>query len=139
MRSTRPGERGSWASYARAARLAARLSQVELARRIGVDRTSIGRWESGRYKPDRADQVVAFARATGVPVEEALAAAGFRPHLEPPATPTTSADPELQAILDAPVPARVKQRMIAYLEQLRQNDAQRRAEMIRLMIERETG
>ena len=88
MRNSRPGERNTWATYARAAREAAGLDKTDLAKRMGSTRQTIGRWESGRYKPATADDVIAFARATGVDEREALAAAGILPVELPPERPT---------------------------------------------------
>src|SRR5690554_6951935 len=66
-------QRDTWASYVRAAREVARLSQAAVAEKMGVNRNTVGRWELGRFAPDRPKDVVAFARAVGVDPEEALA------------------------------------------------------------------
>lgn len=46
------------------ARLAAGLSQTELARRIGVKQSAIARFESGRHVPS-LDTLRSYAEATG--------------------------------------------------------------------------
>lgn len=51
-----------------ATRREARLSQLDLADRLGVDRSTVVRWESGRIAPKRKD-VTAWALATGYDAE----------------------------------------------------------------------
>jgi hypothetical protein len=48
----------------REARRRAGMSQAELARALGTHQSVVGRWESGRTRPD-FDVVVAAVRATG--------------------------------------------------------------------------
>jgi transcriptional regulator with XRE-family HTH domain len=101
--------------------MGARLSQAELASAIGVTRQTISRWEQGRFRPDNADDVVAFAQATKVDPDEALAAAGFRPSAEPPpAAPAPPMDEDVQVILDRLAdPAVSEQEKILIRAQLR--------------------
>lgn len=102
MRNSSGQPRGTWATYARAAREGARLSKAELARRIGKDRGTIHRWEAGSNRPEDPDVVQAFALALGLDVDEALAAAGLRPGTEPPAEPTREYDEEIELVRTDP-------------------------------------
>lgn len=69
------------------AREAAGFKQEELARLVGVSRTSLGDWERGDTEPSFS-KLVALARATNQPLDwfaEGLNAADVRPKgLEPP-------------------------------------------------------
>lgn len=56
-------------SPVRGARLAAGLSQAELARRAGMDHTFISRIESGRTSPD-VRTLQRLAKAIGCPVAD---------------------------------------------------------------------
>lgn len=47
-----PGDPHSWGAYVRRLRLAEDLSQVELARAIGIHHTTISEWESKGRNPD---------------------------------------------------------------------------------------
>lgn len=73
------------------------MTKVELARRLGIDRATIGRWESGLNRPEDADLVYRFADLFGLDVDEALAAAGLRPTTRAVAKPTKepALDPDL--------------------------------------------
>jgi DNA-binding XRE family transcriptional regulator len=74
----------SLAKRLRAARLLADLEQAELAELIGVARTTVSNWESGRTEPS-ATYFVRWANATGQPLEW-LAEGVVRPEgFEPPA------------------------------------------------------
>ena len=135
VRNTSGEQRGTWATFAKAARTGARLSQSELARRLGVDRTTIFRWESGRARPESADMVRAFADVLDIDLEEALAAAGLRPGVEAPKEPTRERDEEMELILTADVDDRLKQIMIERLLELRERDKQRRIEDLKFIID----
>lgn len=132
--TTGPG-RGGWATYAKAARTGALLSQSELARRLGINRTTIFRWETGAARPENPDVVQAFAEVLSLNLDEALAAAGLRPGTTAPAEPTRERDEEMEMILAAPVDDRMKQRMIERLRELRERDKQRRMEEIRFVLD----
>lgn len=100
VRNSNPRPGGAWATYARTARQQAGLSQAEVARHVGVTRQTINRWESGKYTPENAPDVVKFALAVRVEPMEALKAAGFVPDdkTPPPSHPATQQvplDPEL--------------------------------------------
>lgn len=136
MRNTSGPGRGTWATYVQAAREHARLTKTELARRIGKDRATIGRWEDGKNRPEDADLVARFADVLGLDREEALAAAGLRPGIEPPAVPTVEVDEEVHLVrtdpnLDEPM----KERIIALILERREQDRQRRMEETRQMID----
>lgn len=91
MRDRYTGER--WASFVHAARERARLTRAELAARARIGRATIYRWESGEQRPERAEVVARLAEATGVDLDEALAAAGLRPATEQPSRPTHQRPP----------------------------------------------
>lgn len=127
-RRVAPG--AGWAAYAQHAREAAGLTKTELARRIGVDRMTVTRWESGRFRPDKATDVAMFARATGCPTDEALAAAGFRPGVAAPAEPSRTPDPELDRIRQSKLSPAAKARLIQRITERRQREeAQRLADL----------
>lgn len=63
----------TWAEYVR--RVTAHLSQAKAAELAGVNAAAVSRWVRG--EAPRAESVVAFARALGVPPVEALVAAGY--------------------------------------------------------------
>lgn len=104
MRNTPAPQRGIWATYVLAARKNAgpRLSQAELARRLGVDRSTIWRWETGQSKPEDADIVAQLAEVLDLDLEEALAAAGLRPGVSAPAEPTRDIDEEIDLVRTDP-------------------------------------
>lgn len=93
MRNSLNSARDTWAAYVKSAREAAGLSQTELARRMGINRNTIGRWESGKFRPENADLVYNFANSLGILVDDALAAAGFRPNADPPSEPAYEEPP----------------------------------------------
>lgn len=45
-----------------------RLTQAQLAERMGVSRANVTNWESGTYRPD-LDNAVGLYRVTGIEVE----------------------------------------------------------------------
>ena len=73
------------------------LGPSAFARQVGVDRTTLHRWESGKFRPSSAQDVARFAEATGVDLHEALRVAGFLPvePAETPAPPPPPLDPDL--------------------------------------------
>lgn len=96
MRDRRTGR--TWGDYARAARKAALLSVAELAKRTGIGRATLYRWEGGDQRPERAEMVARWAETVGVDLDEALTAAGLRPMHDVPERPTRQqppADPDL--------------------------------------------
>jgi len=141
VRNTDSGERHSgsgWATYAKAAResVVPPISQSELARRLDTDRTTIWRWEHGRQRPDDPDIVVRWARALGLDVDEALAAAGFRPGVDVPPAPTIELDEEIELVRTDPrLTDDMKRRIIEIILQRREEDRRRRVEETKRMIE----
>lgn len=111
------------------------MSQSELARKLGVDRVTIYRWETGQQRPESAETVARFARETGVDVDEALAAAGLRPGIQAPAEPTREPDEELDLIMAASVDNQTKQVMIERLLERRERERQARIADLRFMID----
>ena len=51
-----------------AARVNANLTQAEAAEKLGVDKNTIGRWESGKVIP-RTPQLLAMAHIYGVSID----------------------------------------------------------------------
>lgn len=102
VRNTTRDPRSAWATFAKAARTQRRMSQSELARRIGVERTTVWRWETGRQRPESADIVARFADALEIDLDEALAAAGLRPDITPPTEPTREPDEEIDLVMTDP-------------------------------------
>jgi transcriptional regulator with XRE-family HTH domain len=142
VRNTPDGERnsdpGTWATYARLARENAvpPISQSELARRLDTDRTTIWRWEHGKQKPEDPAIVVRFAAVLGLDPDEALAAAGLRPGVAAPSTPTMEVDEEIELVrTDQRLDADMKRRIIALILERREQDRQRRMEETRQMID----
>ncbi|WP_374457753.1 helix-turn-helix domain-containing protein [Nocardioides sp.] len=56
--------------------------QAAIAARVGVSQGTVSRWLGGRYLPDKAAVVAAFAKAYGHNVLEAFVAAGMLTELE---------------------------------------------------------
>ncbi|KXK63399.1 hypothetical protein AWW66_03535 [Micromonospora rosaria] len=138
MRNTQAGQgaagQNTWAAYAKQAREAATppISQSELARRLGTDRTTVWRWEKAKQKPESADIVVRFADLVGVPRDEALAAAGLHPDIAPPPAPTL--DDEVELILSADIDEDTRRAALEQLHRMRLRDKERRMEDIRFFL-----
>lgn len=127
MRSSdAPASGTTWASYVKAARVAAGLSQTDLAVRTRISRNTISRWEIGRYRPDKPEDVISVARATGVDPNEALAAAGFRPDVPAPPEPTRTPDPELDRIRESKLSPAAKAKLTARIKERRQREQEQR-------------
>lgn len=132
------GQQDSWATFAKRSRLGAvpPVSQSELARRLETDRTTIWRWEHGKQKPDAPDIVVRFAMALNIDPDEALAAAGFKPGIIPPAEPTRDYDEDFRRVMAADVDEDTRRLALEQLELMRQRDIQRRADDIEFFLRR---
>lgn len=128
--------RDSWATYVSALRQATGISRAEMARRLGVDPTTVWRWETGRQKPESPAVPQAMAGLFHLDLDEALAAAGLKPDVEPPKEPTRERDEEMELILSAPVDERTKKQMIDRLLMLREQDRRRRIDEIEFWIRR---
>lgn len=78
-----------WSEYV--TRVVGRDRQVEVARKTGIDQTTISRWLNpveGRGRRISSQAVAAFARGYGIPVLEAFVVAGFLTEEEAGMTPT---------------------------------------------------
>ena len=65
----------SWSAYVR--RLSGTMNQTEVAEKVGMAQSNVGRWLRGERAVPRAESVIAFARAFNQPPVEALIAAGY--------------------------------------------------------------
>lgn len=136
MRNTSGQQRGTWATYAKAAREGALFSKAELSRRLQVDRGTIHRWESGATRPENPEVVQAFAQLLGLDLDEALAAAGLRPGVEAPAEPTREVDEEIELVrTDPKLDADMKRRIIGLILERRERDKAAALEETRRMID----
>jgi len=123
MRNTSGPGRDTWAAYIRAAREHARLTKTELARRIGKDRATIGRWEDGKNRPEDANLVALLADELNLDRDEALAAAGLKPGVDAPARPTVEVDEEIELVrTDPKLDEPMKQRIITLILERRERD-----------------
>jgi transcriptional regulator with XRE-family HTH domain len=141
VRNNPPADRVAWATFAKAARETAQegrgMSQSELARQLKVDRVTVWRWENGQQRPEDAGVVARFAAILCLDEEEALAAAGLRPGVAAPTEPTRERDEELEEILVADLPQRIKQELIEAVLAEREHDKERRMQMIQRLIRAE--
>ena len=136
VRNTPAEQRGTWATFAKAAREGARMSQAELARRLNVERTTVWRWETGKQKPESADMVAAFARILGIDVDEALAAASLRPGVTAPAEPTREVDEEIDLVRRNPnLSEQRKMQIVKVILERRERERATALEETRRMIE----
>lgn len=133
MRNNEGTLSGTWATFCRAAREDAGLTKAALARLVGVDRATIGRWESGESLPANGLVVTHFAGATKINESEALQAAGILSADTPPVVPT-SEDNELRIIRESAAPERVKKMLIDYVHRRRAEQARERMEAIELAL-----
>lgn len=114
------------------------LSKTELARRLGIDRGTVHRWEIGQTKPEDPETVRKFAEALKLDLEEALAAAGLRPGQEAPTTATRHETPderEIRIIWESGLPADLKRRLIEHVKARQERDRKARAEEIKMIAE----
>jgi transcriptional regulator with XRE-family HTH domain len=134
VRNTSSPIRGNWAAYVRALRDRTPVSNVEFARRAGVDRGTVDRWMNGKTRPNDPEVLERFARGFELDSDEVAAAAGLRPGAEAPSEPTVERDEELELILTADLPQAAKQELIETLLRQRDQDKARRMENLRLII-----
>lgn len=123
VRNTSAAERGTWATLVKGMRDATGMTGAELSRRLGVDRATIWRWESGRQKPENLDTVKAFADLFALDVESALIAAGMAPEGDtPPPAPSPPMPPEVVKLLsllaDPDTPPHIREQVTAMLRVL---------------------
>lgn len=136
VRNTPEDARSAWAAFAKAAREQQRVSQTELARRLGVERSTIWRWETGKQRPENVDIVMRFAETLGVKVDEALAAAGLKPGVEPPTEPSREPDEEIDLVMTDPrLDADMRKRIVALILKKRERARTAAIEETRHMIE----
>lgn len=134
MRVRKPA---TWAAYVTAVRQATGLGDTEMGRILDVNPATVWRWRTGKQRrPESAEIVQRFAERFGLDLDEALAAAGMRPGVEPPAEPTREVDEEVELIMRSRVSPEMKKIMLARLEQLREQDKQRRMETLSWLLER---
>ncbi len=90
----------------RAARLLADLEQADMADRIGVARTTVSAWETGRTEPS-ASHFVAWSQITGQPLDWFAEGVQVRPEgFEPPTFCSVAEDRAFWAIVaEVEVPA----------------------------------
>lgn len=124
--TTGPG-RGTWAALVRTCR--GRMEVAAFARRLGVDRGTVHRWESGRTTPREPAVVQRFADLFRLDLDDTLTIAGLRPATDEVApTPEMRWDPdvmELQRMLDDPAtPEATKDQIRAMVRSLRELAAQ---------------
>lgn len=74
------------------------MTKVDLARRLGVDRMTVTRWEDGKNRPDSLDVVQRLADLFAIELDTALAAAGLRPAEVVP-RPEVPLDPDVQRLV----------------------------------------
>lgn len=133
MRNTSGPTRGNWATFSKAAREGALLNKAEMARRLGVDRGTIHRWETGQNKPESAELVASFARITGVDLDESLAAAGLVPGVDAPAEPTRERDEEVELVRSDPtLSPNMKVRIVKMILDRRERDLEETRRIIDL-------
>jgi len=122
VRNTSGSERDTWATLVSSTREAAGLSKVELARRLGVDRATVSRWEQGLNRPEDADVVKRFADLLAVDLEDALAAAGLRPSTAPRPSEPVPTDPDVlklyRLMADPETPEETKRQIRAMMRVL---------------------
>jgi transcriptional regulator with XRE-family HTH domain len=73
----RAADAASLGHLVRAQRARLRLTQSELAQRVGVSRSAISELEAGRIEQPRASVFASLATALGLPAAALLAAAGY--------------------------------------------------------------
>lgn len=93
--------RNTWATFAGTARKDLGLTREEFADRIGVERTTPWRWETSRTVPNDQELVLRFAAVAGVDPDQALAAAGLKPGVQPPVEPVreSAMDPDVRILM----------------------------------------
>lgn len=99
MSNTSASRRDTWAALVASVREAAGMSKVELARRLGVDRATISRWEQGLNRPEHPDIVARFAELFALDLDDVLAAAGLRPAVQRPPRQEPPMDPDVLKLL----------------------------------------
>jgi transcriptional regulator with XRE-family HTH domain len=114
-----------FAALIKSARLAKKLTQEQLGLRVGADRQTILRYESGNAVNPDPKQVRAVCLALGIDPREPCIALGYftRAEMELPAPRTTedaSIDEVIEILRDPEVPADQKAAWVNYLRYLRE-------------------
>lgn len=133
VRNASPQPRNTWGGYVSALREAVGISRAELARRLGVDPTTVWRWETAGSRPESAEVPEALAALFKLDLDEVLAAAGLKT-ASVPAAPTREVDEEVENIMSSNFSDRVKRELLEVLAEERARDKARRIDnMNRLM------
>ncbi|MFY1669532.1 helix-turn-helix domain-containing protein [Plantactinospora sp. WMMB334] len=137
-----------WAAYIRGLMRASGLRGPALAQRLGVDPSTVWRWETGKQKPESPVMPEAIAKLFQLDVDEVLMAAGLVPVAPTPAVEERrEPDEERELIMASRASPRMKAIMLHRLEELRRQDEarieqqrrldkERRMETLRFMLER---
>jgi len=127
---------GSWATLVVEGRRRAGYTQEKLAALVGVDRTTVWRWEKQNRLPDTVELTLVVARVLGIDQDLALHAAGHvgpdapEPEVDPRLKGLSPDDPVVRHILSAPVSERMRELMLdRRRQQLAHRDAQDIAEL----------
>lgn len=115
-----------------AVREATMLSKAEFGRRIGVDRGTVNRWETGQTIPRDVDILTRLSTTYQLDYDDVLDAAGLRPPTQPEKQPER--DEEADEILASNLPNSVKRELLQVLQEERQRDRDRRMENMRRLI-----
>jgi len=111
------------------------MTVAELARRSGVNRSTLSGYLNHGAGNIQRETVVLIARALEAPVGEALAAAGGLAWLIPERAAAAEPDPDLELILTAEVSHEERLRMIDRYSQRRREDLDRRLAEARYQAE----
>lgn len=118
MRNISEPASGTWATFAAEARRAAGMTQEDFGKAVGVDRTTVWRWEKKGVKPENVDIVLAVAAAGGMDRAAGMRAArlavddGPAPASDPRLTGLDPTDPVVRKILAYDVDDEMKMFML---------------------------
>lgn len=139
VRNINPVESGTWATMVRDARAQLQLSQQALADRVGVDRTTVWRWENKNQRPDTLEIAERAIAVLNLNRDAALIATRYltadpKAIVQPPPDPRLRGlspnDRVVQHIMTAPVTERQREVMLnRRRQQLAHRDAQDIAEL----------
>lgn len=136
----RPIDREAWAALIAALITSeTKGKKATFARLVGVDPKTIGHWLAGNVEVSE-QSVRRVAAALDRPPMDLLVAVGYyRPDelTQPPPEVADEPDPEIAAILAAPVGPVQQKRMLELLFQMRERDRRRRMEDIAFLLERD--
>lgn len=152
MRNTSPAVSGTWATFLRTRREALKLSQENLGKRVGVDRSTIWRQENRGQRPETFAQAMKMINALGGDRDDAvrlegLLLAGYadEPDTEVPAEPqmwtyarSLRLDPHddtVREIIDGPWSDETTREMLREERRMQDQDRQRRLALVRVAKE----